>query len=79
MLAEYSDEHARLFAEDEEAAYFRSTDELIEKVRFYLAHEERRAAIAAAGRARCVTGGYRHEDRVKFMVDTMLAMNGGGR
>tara|TARA_R110000787_G_scaffold26121_8_gene73199 strand:- start:1501 stop:2586 length:1086 start_codon:yes stop_codon:yes gene_type:complete len=79
MLAEYSDEHARLFVEGEEAAYFRSTDELIEKVRYYLAHEERRAAIAAAGRARCLADGYRHEDRVKFMLETMLAMQGRDR
>lgn len=76
MLAEYSDEHARLFVEDKEAAYFRSSEELIEKVRFYLAHEEQRAAIAAAARARCVADGYRHEDRVKFMIETMLEMQG---
>lgn len=72
MLAEYSDEHARLFEEGREAAFFRSTGELAEKIRYYLAHEDERAQIAAAGRARCLASGYSHLDRVRFMVGQAL-------
>ena len=72
MLAEYSDEHARLFSEGKEAAYFHNIDELIEKVRFYLGHEDVRQAIARAGHARCLADGYRHEDRVRFMTEKIL-------
>jgi len=76
MLAEYSDEHARLFAEGREAAYFRTDAELVEKVRHYLAHEDERARIAAAGRARCLASGYSHLDRVRFMAAAALGEGG---
>jgi len=72
MLAEYSDEHARLFEEGREAAFFRSRDDLVDRLRYYLAHEDERAAIAAAGRRRCIEGGYSHKDRVAFMLNTLF-------
>jgi hypothetical protein len=75
MLAEYSSEHARLFEEGREAAFFRSRDELVEMVRYYLANEDERAAIAAAGRRRCANSGYSHADRVAYMLECLF----GGR
>ncbi len=72
MLAEYSDEHARLFEEDREAVYFRNRDELVQKGRYYLQHEEERAMIAAAGRQRCLNSGYSHRDRVAGMLDAVF-------
>jgi hypothetical protein len=72
LMAEYSVEHARLFAEDREAVFFRSRDELAQKVRYYLEHDRERGAIAAAGLRRCRTGGYSHQDRVSFMLDTIF-------
>lgn len=75
MLAEHSDEHVRLFEDGREAVFFRSPDELVETVRYYLRHADERRAIAAAGRRRCVESGYRHEDRVAFMLDAIF---GGG-
>jgi glycosyltransferase involved in cell wall biosynthesis len=49
MLAERTDLHKELFAEDREAAYFDSDEELVDKVRFYLSHEVMRRRIAEAG------------------------------
>lgn len=60
MLAERTQEHLELFAENREAAYFEGTDELIAKVRHYLDADDERAAIAAAGRARCLASDYSH-------------------
>ncbi|MEM7306328.1 MAG: glycosyltransferase [Planctomycetota bacterium] len=62
LLAERSDEHSALFKEGREAEFFASDGELVEKVRRYLDEPERRANVAAAGRARCLAGGYRHVD-----------------
>ena len=73
MLAERTDEHLRLFEEGKEAEYFGSSSELLEKVRYYLEHEEERRAIAAAGRKRCLDGGYSSHDRLKYMVSVVLA------
>jgi spore maturation protein CgeB len=73
MVAEYSDEHARLFEEDKEAAFFRSPEQLVEKVKYYLANEAERSAIAAAGLQRCRTGGYSHQDRVEFMLGSLFS------
>jgi spore maturation protein CgeB len=69
MLAERSDDHLRLFEEGREAAFFASDDELLEKVRYYLAHEDERAAIARAGRQKCLDAGYSETDRMRLMID----------
>ena len=69
MLAERSDDHLRLFGEGREAAFFGSDDELLEKVRYYLAHEDERAAIARAGRQRCLDAGYSETERMRLMIE----------
>lgn len=68
MLAERSDEHERLFEDGKEAVYFDGNADLLEKVRFYLAHEPERDAIAKAGYTRSRASGYSHKDRAAFML-----------
>jgi spore maturation protein CgeB len=68
MLAERTEEHLALFEEDVEAVYFSSDDELLDKVRWYLAHEADRARIAAAGQRRCWSGGYTYERRLEQVL-----------
>jgi len=68
MLAERTREHLSLFEEGREAEFFGSQEELCVKVRYYLAHEDKRQQIAAAGRKRCVTSGYSHHDRLAYML-----------
>ena len=64
MLAERSSEHALLFDEGEEIACFESADELVQNVRYYLAHEDERARIAAAGHRRLLAGHHTYQDRL---------------
>jgi spore maturation protein CgeB len=71
MLAERTPEHLRLFAEGREAAYFGSDAELVRTVQYYLDHEKERAAIAAAGRRRCLESGYSHHERLRRMLDVV--------
>jgi spore maturation protein CgeB len=68
MLAERTEEHQALFREDVEAAYFGSDEELVAKVRHYLANEEERIRIAGAGRQRCLDGGYSHASRLEAVL-----------
>lgn len=74
MLAERTEEHLALFEEDREAVYFSSDGELLEKVRWYLAHEDERVRIAEAGRRRCWAGGYTYAQR----LEGVLAYVGAG-
>ena len=53
-LAEHSDELADFFTPGVEIETWRTRKELLEKCRYYLAHDDARRAIAAAGRARAL-------------------------
>jgi hypothetical protein len=68
MLAERSPEHRRLFEEGKEAEFFDSREELLEKCRYYLEHDEERRRIARAGRQRCIDGGYSNAERLDDVV-----------
>jgi len=68
MLAERSTEHERLFVEGKEAEFFGSDEELLSKVRYYLAHPEERQRIAKAGRERCTTSGYGNRHRMAEVI-----------
>ena len=73
MLAERTDEHRSLFAEGREAEYFTGFEELLEKCRYYLDHETERAAIAAAGRQRCLAGRYDNAARLSAVLEHVRA------
>lgn len=68
MIAEMSEEHAALFTPDREAVYFSSVDEAEQKIRFFLANEETRAAIADAGFRKCYEAGYTYTDRAREIL-----------
>ena len=68
MLAERTDEHLDLFREGEEAAYFTTPDDFVDKVRYYLANDEARARIADAGYKKVTSGGHTYKDRLEQML-----------
>ncbi len=68
MVAEWSPRHAELFEEDREAVFFRSDDELVAKVKYYLDRPDECAAIAARGRARALASGYDYESRMHELL-----------
>lgn len=68
LLAERTEAHQALFAEDEEAVYFDTIEELLEKAAFYLANDTARQRIAAAGHNRAQTSGYSAESQFGRIV-----------
>lgn len=69
MLSEHSAKLKTFFAADKEAVYFRSIPELLDKVRFYLAHPAIRKKIAEAGHRRLVSGKHEAVDRCAQVLD----------
>jgi spore maturation protein CgeB len=68
MLAEKTVEHDAHFIDDREYIGFSSDDLLVASARILLDDQGRRAALATAGRARCVSSGYDTDHRAAEMV-----------
>jgi len=64
ILSERTDQQVELLAEDREAAYFSSPEELVEKISYYLNRETVRNRIAIAGHERVVKGDHTCKDRL---------------
>jgi len=74
MLAERTERHKDFFKEGEEAEFFGSREELLEKIRYYLTHTDERQKIAERGRKRCFDGGYSNRDqlaRALFFINSI--------
>ena len=72
MLAERTQEHLALFQEGIEADFFASTTELIERCRYYLAHESIRLNVARAGLERCRASGYSNTHRLGAALRSLV-------
>ena len=68
VLSSYSPETAEIFEEDKEIVMFKTPEELIEKVDFYLKHDREREQIAKAGQ-RKVLSCYTYEKKLKDLMD----------
>lgn len=75
LLCERTSVMESLYKEDREAVFFSSVEELIDKCRFYLSHEEQRLEIARAGHKRCVSSGYDVISRMsQWLADILFWM-----
>ena len=69
MLVEYTDEHRQILGEDGEAVvYFRSSEEMVDRLRWLLSHDDERARLAAAVHARITSGRNTYRDRLETML-----------
>jgi hypothetical protein len=69
LLVERSMGHAARFVEDEEAVFFSTIEECVEKIRRYLPDEAARTRIAAAGYARAAASGYHNDGQVGAILE----------
>lgn len=73
VIHERTDSHLDIFKEGREAAFFESTDELIDKIRYYLAHESERERIRHAGRTRTLSAGHSYHHRLQDIFNMGLS------
>jgi spore maturation protein CgeB len=67
LLATRTQEQVELFGEDDGAAFFSSYNELRDKARYYLTHEEQRQQVAKRGREKILRG-HTYADRMKQIL-----------
>lgn len=77
MLSTYTDDLATLFEPDKDAVFFKTPDELISKVDYYLAHDEERKKIAKNGYERVRHDGHEVKDRAEQIVRAYKRITGG--
>ena len=68
LLSEYSDEVSTLYRAGEEADFFKSKEELVAKVRYYVDNESLRASVAEAGYHRVQADGHDVVSRMKQVL-----------
>jgi len=68
MLHERTSEAVHYFEDGKECAFFDDADDLVAKIRYYLAHDDERRAIAEAGHRRVLSSSYSYDDRVETVV-----------
>lgn len=68
MVAPYNEDLASMFKEGREVVFYRNKAEFIEKVKYYLEHEDERMKIAEAGYQRLINDGHEVKDRVNFVM-----------
>jgi spore maturation protein CgeB len=71
MLSEYSDDLATLFEEGKEAEFFRSKEEMLNKISYYLTHDAERQEIARRGCERALRDGHDVTARMNQMVNDL--------
>lgn len=76
MLSEYSDDLSGLYKEGVEADFFRNRDEMMEKIRHYLANDEQRKQVALAGRRRVTEDGHDVVARMQQVLAWVEGMKG---
>lgn len=69
MFAERTHEHVNLFREDKEAIFFNSNEELLKKIKFYLANYDLAHNIRNNGYSRCIKSNYDFDNMKNIILE----------
>ena len=72
MIAPYTSDIASMYDEGKEAILFRNKEEFVEKIKYYLCHEDERLTISVSGYERLLKDGNEVGDRLKQIIDDCL-------
>jgi spore maturation protein CgeB len=72
MLTERTEEQLLYFKENEEAVFFNTVSDLVEKAKYYLDNEEIRLKVQKAGHLRCINSKYSHKDRMEKILEAII-------
>lgn len=75
LLSEYSHDLSTIFEAGKEADFFQSTEEMVEKLEYYLKNEKSRRAVALAGRKRLIADGHDIVSRMRQVLDRIVEGN----
>lgn len=73
MLSEYTDDLASIYQSDIEVVFFKNKIDLLAKLRLIIADNSMREAVANAGYAKVLVGGYDVRNRMKEFLDCVDA------
>jgi len=71
LISQYSKESAEFFKPDLEAIYFKSTSEMVDKIHFYIKHDQDRNIIAHNGYRKVIDGRHTSIDRAKQIIGNL--------
>ena len=71
LLADRTDEHEEFFEEGKEAEFFASSEELLDKTKFYCSNGSARNRVAEAGKRRCTKSAYAYVHRLRTALDAL--------
>ncbi len=74
MIAPYTSDIASMYDEGKEAVLFRNKEEFVEKIKYYLSHEDERSLICDAGYDRLVKNGNEVGDRVREILNDLFSL-----
>lgn len=69
MVAPYTEDIASMFEDGKEVVLYRNEQEFVEKIQYYLEHEDERMQIANAGYERLMRDGHEVGDRVEQVME----------
>jgi len=69
LLSEYSDDLASLYQAEEEADFFKSKEEMIQKIKLYIGNDDLRSRVAAKGNQRAIIDGHDIVSRMSRVLD----------
>lgn len=75
LLSEYSDDLLTIYRKGEEADFFKSKDEMIDRIKFYLSNSIQCKQVAINGHKRVISDGHDIVSRMKYVLETTFLQN----